>query len=201
LRSNIGSDLQIVLTPVHPPDGAAFPIAGGHRAFPIAGGHRATRAPSTDTSAAAYPTDNLFSAKGVPCYSPAQAEDARDESLGAPTGEAAPSPPLVGAGPSPSSIACARATVLRSPSECGCLALAAALEKERGRGRRPGQPQPVRSAYQPPASSTFLSEGTSHQQPAATSQQYSSLRTNQHQPSAFLRSSLLEVIHFQDLLE
>jgi hypothetical protein len=44
--------------------------------------------------------------------------------------------------------------------------------------------QPVRSAYQPPASSTFLSERTSHQQPAATSQQYSSLRTNQHQPSA-----------------
>jgi hypothetical protein len=44
--------------------------------------------------------------------------------------------------------------------------------------------QPVRSAYQPPASSTFLSERISHQQPAATSQQYSSLRTNQHQPSA-----------------
>jgi hypothetical protein len=43
---------------------------------------------------------------------------------------------------------------------------------------------PVRSAYQPPASSTFLSERTSHQQSAATSQQYSSLRTNQHQPSA-----------------
>jgi hypothetical protein len=44
--------------------------------------------------------------------------------------------------------------------------------------------QPVRSAYQPPASSTFLSERISHQQSAATSQQYSSLRTNQHQPSA-----------------
>jgi hypothetical protein len=44
--------------------------------------------------------------------------------------------------------------------------------------------QPVRSAYQSPASSTFLSERISHQQPAATSQQYSSLRTNQHQPSA-----------------
>jgi hypothetical protein len=42
----------------------------------------------------------------------------------------------------------------------------------------------VRSAYHPPASSTFLSERTSHQQPAATSQQYSSLRRNQHQPSA-----------------
>jgi hypothetical protein len=44
--------------------------------------------------------------------------------------------------------------------------------------------RPVRSAYQPPASSTFLSEQTNHQQPAATSQQYSSLRTNQHQSSA-----------------
>jgi hypothetical protein len=44
--------------------------------------------------------------------------------------------------------------------------------------------EPVRSAYQPLASSTFLSERTSHQQPAATSQQYSSLTTNQHQPSA-----------------
>jgi hypothetical protein len=43
---------------------------------------------------------------------------------------------------------------------------------------------PVRSAFKPPDSSTFLSERTSHQQPAATSQQYSSLRTNQHQPSA-----------------
>jgi hypothetical protein len=45
-------------------------------------------------------------------------------------------------------------------------------------------PRPVRLAYQPPANSTFLSEQTSHQQPARTSQQYSSLRTNQHQPSA-----------------
>jgi hypothetical protein len=42
----------------------------------------------------------------------------------------------------------------------------------------------VRLAYQPPANSTFLSEQTSHQQPARTSQQYSSLRTNQHHPSA-----------------
>jgi hypothetical protein len=46
---------------------------------------------------------------------------------------------------------------------------------------------PVRLAYQPLASSTFLSEQTSHQQPASshflskqTSQQYFSLRTNQH---------------------
>jgi hypothetical protein len=30
---------------------------------------------------------------------------------------------------------------------------------------------------------TFLSERTSHQQPAATNQQYFSLRTNQHQPT------------------
>jgi hypothetical protein len=44
--------------------------------------------------------------------------------------------------------------------------------------------RPVRLAYQPPANSTFLSEQTSHQQPARTSQQYSSLRTNQHQPLA-----------------
>jgi hypothetical protein len=44
--------------------------------------------------------------------------------------------------------------------------------------------RPVRLAYQPPANSTFLSEQTSHQQTARTSQQYSSLRTNQHQPSA-----------------
>jgi hypothetical protein len=36
----------------------------------------------------------------------------------------------------------------------------------------------VRLAYQPPASSTFLSEQI------ATSQQYFSLRTNQNQPSA-----------------
>jgi hypothetical protein len=42
----------------------------------------------------------------------------------------------------------------------------------------------VRLAYQPPANSTFLSEQTSHQQLAKTSQQYSSLRTNHHQPSA-----------------
>jgi hypothetical protein len=43
---------------------------------------------------------------------------------------------------------------------------------------------PIRLAYQPPANSTFLSEQTSHQQPVRTSQQYYSLRTNQHQPSA-----------------
>jgi hypothetical protein len=52
--------------------------------------------------------------------------------------------------------------------------------------------EPVRSAYQPPDSSTFLSERTSHQQPAATSQQYSSLRTNQHQPSATSQPNRLQ---------
>jgi hypothetical protein len=53
--------------------------------------------------------------------------------------------------------------------------------------------RPVRSAYQPPASSTFLSERTSHKQPAATSQQYSSLRTNQHQPSATSQPNRLQM--------
>jgi hypothetical protein len=53
--------------------------------------------------------------------------------------------------------------------------------------------QPVRSAYQPPASSTFLSERTSHQQPVATRQQYSSLRTNQHQPSATSQPNRLKI--------
>jgi hypothetical protein len=61
--------------------------------------------------------------------------------------------------------------------------LAAELKLSIGGGKASSR-HPVRSAYQPPASSTFLSERTSHQQPAATSQQYSSLRTNQHQPSA-----------------
>jgi hypothetical protein len=55
--------------------------------------------------------------------------------------------------------------------------------------------QPVRSAYQPPASSTFLSERISHQQPAATSQQYSSLRTNQHQPSATSQPNRPRALH------
>jgi hypothetical protein len=48
--------------------------------------------------------------------------------------------------------------------------------------------------YQPPASSTFLSERTSHQQPAATSQQYSSLRTNQRQPSATSQPNRLYIL-------
>jgi hypothetical protein len=40
--------------------------------------------------------------------------------------------------------------------------------------------RPVRLAYQPPASSTFLSEQTSHQQPASIL----SSQNNQHQPPA-----------------
>jgi hypothetical protein len=51
----------------------------------------------------------------------------------------------------------------------------------------------VRLAYQPPANSTFLSEQTSQQQPARTSQQYSSLTTNQHQPSAISQPNRLQV--------
>jgi hypothetical protein len=47
-------------------------------------------------------------------------------------------------------------------------------------------------SHQPPANSTFLSEQTSHQQPARTSQQYSSLRTNQHQPSATSQPNRLQ---------
>jgi hypothetical protein len=61
--------------------------------------------------------------------------------------------------------------------------------------------QPVRSAYQPPASSTFLSERTSHQQPAATSQQYSSLRTNQHQPSATSQPNRLSTLLLSRVLK
>jgi hypothetical protein len=37
-----------------------------------------------------------------------------------------------------------------------------------GEQARPSNSRPVRLAYQPPASSTFLSEQTSHQQPANT---------------------------------
>jgi hypothetical protein len=56
--------------------------------------------------------------------------------------------------------------------------------------------RPVRLAYQPPANSTFLSEQTSHQQPARTSQQYSSLRINQHQPSATSQPNRLTACRF-----
>jgi hypothetical protein len=55
-----------------------------------------------------------------------------------------------------------------------------------------------RLAYQPPANSTFLSEQTSHQQPARTSQQYSSLRKNQHQPSATSQPNRLMVCRTQE---
>jgi hypothetical protein len=67
--------------------------------------------------------------------------------------------------------------------------------------------RPVRLAYQPPASSTFLSDQTSHEQPTsrtflrpnqprATSQPYFSLRTNQHQPSATSQTNRLVVFSF-----
>jgi hypothetical protein len=42
--------------------------------------------------------------------------------------------------------------------------------------------QPVRSAYQPPASSTFLSERTSHQQPASSTL-LSEQTSTSHQPT------------------
>jgi hypothetical protein len=44
------------------------------------------------------------------------------------------------------------------------------IVKQRKKQQFSPSKQPVRSAYQPPASSTFLSERISHQQPAATSQ-------------------------------
>jgi hypothetical protein len=43
--------------------------------------------------------------------------------------------------------------------------------------------QPVRSAYQPPASSTFLSEQISHQQPANSTFLSQQISTS-HQPPA-----------------
>jgi hypothetical protein len=48
-------------------------------------------------------------------------------------------------------------------------------------------------AYQPPVSSTFLSP--------ATSQQYFSLRTNQHQPSATSQTNRLIVFKFSDQIQ
>jgi hypothetical protein len=48
--------------------------------------------------------------------------------------------------------------------------------RARGEGGDRTRAGPVRLAYQPPASSTFLSQQTSHQ--------YFSLKTNQHQPPA-----------------
>jgi hypothetical protein len=49
--------------------------------------------------------------------------------------------------------------------------------------------RPVRLAYQPPTSSTFLLEQTSHQQPANNF----SLGTNQHQPSATSKTNRLQM--------
>jgi hypothetical protein len=43
--------------------------------------------------------------------------------------------------------------------------------------------RPVRLAYQPPASSTFLSEQTSHQQPASSTVLSEQISTS-HQPPA-----------------
>jgi hypothetical protein len=53
--------------------------------------------------------------------------------------------------------------------------------------------QPVRSAYQPPASSTFLSEQTSHQQPASSTFLSQQISTS-HQPPAKRTGSLQRVI-------
>jgi hypothetical protein len=43
------------------------------------------------------------------------------------------------------------------------------------------------------AACSFGLSATSHQQTAATSQQYSSLRTNQHQPSATSQPNMLPI--------
>jgi hypothetical protein len=51
--------------------------------------------------------------------------------------------------------------------------------------------RPVRLAYQPPANSIF---SLTTNQPLATSQQYSSLRTNQHQPSATSQPNRTQVV-------
>jgi hypothetical protein len=48
---------------------------------------------------------------------------------------------------------------------------------------RSGYQRPVRSAYQPPASSTFLSEQISHQQPASSTF-LSEQTSTSHQPPA-----------------
>jgi hypothetical protein len=50
---------------------------------------------------------------------------------------------------------------------------------------------PVRLAYQPPASSTFLSEQTSHQQPASSTL-LSEQTSTSHQPPANRTGRLLE---------
>jgi hypothetical protein len=43
--------------------------------------------------------------------------------------------------------------------------------------------QPVRSAYQPPANSTFLSEQTSHQQSASSTLLSAQINTSHHPPA------------------
>jgi hypothetical protein len=53
--------------------------------------------------------------------------------------------------------------------------------------------QPVRSAYQPPANSTFLSEQTSHQQPASSTFLSQQISTS-HQPSATSQTNRLMVL-------
>jgi hypothetical protein len=47
------------------------------------------------------------------------------------------------------------------------------------------QPRPVRLAYQPPASSTFLSEQTSHQQPANSTFLSEQTSISHQQPADF----------------
>jgi hypothetical protein len=53
---------------------------------------------------------------------------------------------------------------------------------EKNRGTRTLNIQPVRLAYQPPASSTFISEQTSHQQPASSAFLSKQISTS-HQPN------------------
>jgi hypothetical protein len=59
--------------------------------------------------------------------------------------------------------------------------------------------QPVRLTYQPPASSTFLSEQTSHQQPA-NSTLLSEQTSTSHQPPANRTGRWIVVIHLLFLL-
>jgi hypothetical protein len=64
---------------------------------------------------------------------------------------------------------------------CSCRTLVVARN-----GREPANRSPVRLAYQPPASSTFLSQQTSHQQPA-NSTLLSEQTSTSHQPPATRR--------------
>jgi hypothetical protein len=56
-------------------------------------------------------------------------------------------------------------------------------KKRRHNDTMPGDTSPVRLAYQPPASSTFLSQQTSHQQPASSTL-LSEQTSTSHQPPA-----------------